>query len=140
MFEEQYSFWGNVALLALSLVILAKASEYAISNAIKVSNLTGLGKTTIGFILVGFTTSLPELFVVVFAASGQGNVGIAIGNVLGSNIANVALIIGTCFLIFALKSQKPAQTYSELIKKKIGNLYLGLFIASLVPLALLYLG
>jgi cation:H+ antiporter len=139
LFEEQYSFWGNVALLALSLVILAKASDYAINNAIRVSNLTGFGKTTIGSILVGFATSLPELFVVVFAASGQGNVGIAIGNILGSNIANVALIIGTCFLIFALKSQKPAQTYSELIKKKIGNLYFGLFIASLVPLALLYL-
>lgn len=135
-----YGFLGNVALLALSLIILAKASDYAISNAIRVSDLTGFRKTTIGFILVGFATSLPELFVVVFAASGQGNVGIAIGNVLGSNIANVALIIGTCFLIFALKSQKPTQSYSELIKKKIGDLYFGLFIASLVPLALLYLG
>ena len=135
-----YGFLGNVALLALSLIILAKASDYAISNAIRVSDLTGFRKTTIGFILVGFATSLPELFVVVFAASGQGNVGIAIGNVLGSNIANVALIIGTCFLIFALKSQKPTQSYSELIKKKIGNLHFGLFIASLVPLALLYLG
>lgn len=140
MFEVTYGFLGNVALLALSLIILAKASDYAISNAIRVSDLTGFRKTTIGFILVGFATSLPELFVVVFAASGQGNVGIAIGNVLGSNIANVALIIGTCFLIFALKSQKHTQSYSELIKKKIGNLYFGLFIASLVPLALLYLG
>ena len=140
MLEETYGFWGNIALLTLSLIVLAKASDYTINNAIRVSNLTGLGKTTIGFILVGFATSLPELFVVVFAASGQGNVGMAIGNVLGSNIANVALIIGTCFLIFAYKSKKPTQFYSEIVKKKIGNLYFGLFIASLVPLALLYLG
>ncbi|MCW4005488.1 MAG: sodium:calcium antiporter [Candidatus Bathyarchaeota archaeon] len=140
MFEEQLGLWGNVFLLVISLVVLAKASDYAINSSIKVADITGLAKSTVGFVLVGFSTSLPELFVVIFAAAGQGSVGVAIGNVLGSNIANIALILGICFLILTFKMPRHEGTYPQAIKEKIHDLYFGLFVASLVPLALLYFG
>ncbi|MGB9853989.1 MAG: sodium:calcium antiporter, partial [Candidatus Bathyarchaeales archaeon] len=83
MFEE-WGLLGNVLVLLVSLVILDRASDWTIVNSVKVADITGFGKTTIGFILVAFSTSLPEFCVSIFAAiSGEG-IGVAIGNVLGS--------------------------------------------------------
>lgn len=138
MFEE-WGILGNALILLASLVVLNKASDWTINNSIKVASITGFGKTTIGFILVAFSTSLPELFVSVFAAIGQQSVGVAIGNVLGSNIANICLILGICFFLVALKA-KHAVLLPSMAKEEIGSLYFGLFIASIVPLTLLYLG
>ena len=139
MFEEELGIWGNVLVLAASLAILAKASDVTINNSVRVADITGFGKTTIGFILVAFSTSLPELLVSIFAAIGQGSVGVAIGNVLGSNIANICLILGICFLLVTLKCPKYACLYPNMAKEETGSLYFGLFAASIIPLALLYI-
>ena len=48
-------------ILLFSLIILDRASDLAVDNAVKVADLTGLGKTIIGFMLVAMTTTLPEL-------------------------------------------------------------------------------
>ncbi|MEM2119306.1 MAG: sodium:calcium antiporter [Candidatus Bathyarchaeia archaeon] len=138
MFEE-FGPIGNALILLASLIALDKASDWAINNSIKVADITGLGKTTVGFILVAFSTSLPELSVAVFAAIGQESMGVAIGNVLGSNIANVCLILGICFLMISLKMDKNV-LLPTIAKEDLGSLYFGLFIASIVPLTLLYLG
>src|SRR4030042_6539352 len=94
---------GNLLILIASLIVLGKASDLTINNSIKVSDITGFGKTTIGFILVGFSTSLPELSVAVFAVFNPADVGVSIGNVLGSNIVNIALVLGVCILIIVLR-------------------------------------
>ena len=132
--------FGSVLVLISSLIVLAKASDIAIKNAVRVSEITGFGKTTIGFVLVGFSTSLPELFVSIFAALGQGSVGIAVGNVLGSNIVDIALILGVCFLIVARTCPNYTCLSAGIVKEEIGSLYFGLFVASIIPLALMYLG
>src|SRR3972149_6933748 len=93
MFDEVLGVWGNVLVLFGALAVLAKASDVAINNSVKVADITGFGKTTIGFILAAFSTSLPELLVSVFAAIRQESVGLAVGNVLGSNIVNICLIL-----------------------------------------------
>jgi len=71
---------------------------------------------------------------------GGENIGIAIGNVLGSNIANICLILGVCFLIVTLKSSDIIELAVIMAKEEIGTLYSGLFWASITPLALLYIG
>lgn len=139
MFEEELGMSGNILVLVASLAVLAKASDVTINNSVKVADITGFGKTTVGFILVAFSTSLPELFVSVFAATGQGAIGVAVGNVLGSNIANICLILGICFLLVTLKCPKYACLYPSMAKEEIGSLYFGLFAASMIPLALLYI-
>jgi cation:H+ antiporter len=131
---------GNSLVLLASLVILDKASDWAITNSVKIADITGVGKTTIGFILVAFSTSLPELCVSIFAAIGGESIGVAIGNVLGSNIVNICLILGVCFLIVALKSSEAVKMAPAMAKEEIGTLYFGLFVASVVPLTLLYIG
>jgi cation:H+ antiporter len=131
---------GNVIILIIALAILDKASDLTITHSINVASVTGLGKTTVGFILVAFSTSLPELFVAVFSVLNPEDVGVSIGNVLGSNIVNICLILGACFLLISLKYPEKTRVLPKMAKEELGNLYFGLFIASIVPLALIYIG
>jgi len=119
---------------------LVAGSEFTIKNSVKISDVTGFGKTTIGFVLVGFATSLPELSVSVFAVANPENVGVSIGNVLGSNIVNIALVLGVCILIVVLRRPRYPSFLLTLAKEEMGSLNFGLFIASIIPLALLYIG
>ncbi|MEM2319801.1 MAG: sodium:calcium antiporter [Candidatus Bathyarchaeia archaeon] len=139
MFEE-WGLLGNALALLVSLVILDKASDWAITNSVKIADITGFGKTTIGFILVAFSTSLPELCVSIFAAIGGESIGVAIGNVLGSNIVNICFILGLCFILMSLKSSEVSKFVPLLVEEEVGPLHFGLFIASIVPLTLLYIG
>ncbi len=139
MFEE-LGLIGNAIILLVTLAVLAKASELTITHSVNVASVTGLGKTTVGFVLVAFSTSLPEFFVAIFAVFEPENVGISIGNVLGANISNICLILGTCFLLLALKNPRGARFLPKMAKEELGSLHFGLFIASVVPLALLYIG
>lgn len=132
---------GNVLILLVALAILDKSSDLTIDNAIKVAEITGLRKTTVGFLLIAFSTSLPELSVSVFSAiDPERFLGVAIGNVFGANIANTCLILGICLLILALKNQSVKYQLEGLEFEGARDLYFGLFIASLIPLALIYVG
>jgi len=130
----------NIIILLAALAALGKASDLTITHSINVASVTGLGKTTVGFILVAFSTSLPELFVAIFAVLNAENVGVSVGNVLGSNIVNVCLILGVCFLLISLKYPEKSRVLPKMAKEELGSLYFGLFIASIVPLALIYIG
>jgi cation:H+ antiporter len=131
---------ANALILLVSILLLVVGSEITIRNSVKVSDITGFGKTTVGFILVGFSTSLPELSVSIFALSNPENVGVSIGNVLGSNIVNIALILGICIIIMVVGHTDFSGYIINLAKEEMGNLQFGLFIASIIPLTLLYIG
>jgi cation:H+ antiporter len=130
----------NIIILIVALAVLDKASDLTITHSINVASATGLGKTTVGFILVAFSTSLPELFVAIFSVLNPENVGVSIGNVLGSNIVNICLILGVCFLLISLKYPEKSRVLPKMAKEDLGSLYFGLFMASIVPLALIYIG
>jgi cation:H+ antiporter len=137
---EQLGSIGNIAVLIASLVVLIKASSLTITNSVNLASVTGLGKTKIGFMLVAFSTSLPELVVVMFSIMNPKTIGISVGNVLGSNIVNICLILGASFLVMATKYPKSAGFFTRMARNEVGNLNFGLFVASLVPLILLYVG
>ena len=124
MVFEGLGLIGNFLILLASIISVIIASDVTISNSVKLSNITGFGKTTIGFILVGFATSLPELSVTVFGVTSE-NIGVSIGNVLGSNIVDIALVLGVCFLIVAVKCPRFQCMYPAMAKEEIGNLYFG---------------
>src|SRR3990172_3873029 len=137
---EGFGLLGNAIILLSSIVLLVVGSEFTIKNAVKISDITGFGKTTIGFILVGFSTSLPELSVSLFAVVNPENVGVSLGNVLGSNIVNIALILGICILIIVLRRPRYPSFLLSVAKEEMGSLHFGLFIASIIPRALLHRG
>ena len=140
MVLEQLGIIGNITVLFISLAILIRSSSLTITNSVNLASVTGLGKTKVGFLLVAFSTSLPELVVTTFAIVDQQTVGISIGNLLGSNIMNICLILGIGFLIMAIKYPESAGFFTKMTRDEVGNLNFGIFVASIVPLLLLYFG
>lgn len=141
----------NVLVIAVSFVALNWASNLTINNAVKVATLTRLGKTAVGFSMIAFSTSLPEL-TVAFIAAFSGGAALSVGNVLGSNIVNICVIIGLAAVILQLrarwksKRQDNATNVSREInvnqsfaKGELRSIYFGLFISSVVPLVLIYI-
>ena len=88
-------------LAVLGLVVLVLGSKAFLKGAIEIAKLTGLSETVIGLTIVAVGTSLPELATSVVAAI-KGERDIAIGNVVGSNIFNILLIMGVAPLITPL--------------------------------------
>jgi len=76
---------------------------------------------------------------VALIASLGGYAALSAGNVIGSNIVNICLIIGLAALLVAIKRPKAASVTSSFAKEELGSLYFGLFVASIIPLSLVYL-
>jgi len=79
-------------------VLLFVGGEFVVRGAVALANRFGVSPLVIGLTIVGFGTSLPELWVSLNAALG-GSPGIAVGNVVGSNMANMMLVMGCAALI-----------------------------------------
>ncbi|SEJ31960.1 calcium/sodium antiporter [Demequina mangrovi] len=90
----------TAAILAtlLGLVALGWSADRFVSGASAVATHLGMAPLLVGMVVVGFGTSAPELVVSAFA-SADGNPEIALGNALGSNIANIGLILGTTAIL-----------------------------------------
>ena len=95
----------NIAYILLGFVLLIKGGDYLVEGAVAIAQRAKLSKMVIGMTVVGFGTSMPELLVSAQSAL-VGNSGIAIGNVVGSNIANIALILGVSSLIAPIASSR----------------------------------
>jgi cation:H+ antiporter len=84
--------------LVIGLVLLAVGAEATLRGALSVARKLGLSELLIGLTLMGFGTSTPELLTSVQSAL-VGSPGIAIGNVVGSNIANILVILGVAVIV-----------------------------------------
>lgn len=88
----------DILLLLISIPILVYSSELFTENAAKLADSIGVSHFLIGITIVGIGTSLPEIMVTNYASLTNES-GIALGNVIGSNITNIALILGVSFFI-----------------------------------------
>ncbi len=91
----------DLLFVALGLVVLFVGGEATLRGAVGLAQALGVTPAVIGLIVVGFGTSAPELVVTLNAAL-QGTPDLAIGNVVGSNIANILLILGIGGLIYPM--------------------------------------
>ena len=96
----------------LGLVLLVWSADRFIEGAAGTARHFGMSPLLIGMVIVGFGTSAPEIAVSVLAAL-QGNPGIALGNAYGSNISNIALILGLTALI------SPIAVHSQVLRKEL---------------------
>ena len=118
---------AELLILAISLYILYRSAETVINSAVDLSRFFNVSQVAVGFVLVAFATSLPELSVtVVSSTAGQG--AISAGNVFGSNIANILLVLGIGAYIYGVKISR-----SNL--KEIG---LVLLLTTLISLYIIY--
>ncbi|MEQ8934820.1 MAG: calcium/sodium antiporter [Amphiplicatus sp.] len=96
--------WGAIL---LGLIVLTGGAELLIRGAATLARRFGLSELLIGLTLVGFGTSTPELVSSVQAAL-MGSPGVAVGNVVGSNIANILLILGLSAVIAPIAVEAKA--------------------------------
>lgn len=94
--------WLSVAMIAGGLVGLVWGADMFLDGAITLARRVGLSEAVIGIVLVAVGTSLPEFFAS-FVSALKGKSGIALGNLVGSNIANILLILGTSATIAPLR-------------------------------------
>ena len=97
-------------LLILGLSLLIAGSNYLLKSAVDLSIKLNLSKVVIGLTVVSFATSAPELLISISSAL-KGSSDIAISNVLGSNIANLGLVLGTALCFTSIKIPKSNIKY-----------------------------
>jgi cation:H+ antiporter len=103
-----------LALLAVvaGLILLVWSADKFVDGASATATHAGMPPLLIGMLIIGFGTSAPEMVVSALAAS-QGNPGLALGNAYGSNITNIALIIGLVAII------SPISVHSQVVRKEL---------------------
>jgi cation:H+ antiporter len=98
--------------LVVGFALLVKGADWLVDGASSVAKRFGISDLFIGLTIVAFGTSMPELIVNIIA-SVQGKTDIAIGNVVGSNVANILLILGATALL------SPLRVQSSTVRKEI---------------------
>ena len=98
----------DIVLLIVGLGVLVLGGEFLVKGAVGFSKTMKISPLVVGMTIVAFGTSAPELIVSLTSAL-EGNPGIAIGNVVGSNIANIALVLGVTVLIFPIVADRQTK-------------------------------
>ena len=121
----------SIPILVVSLLLIGLLSDRIIRYVLIISKAVGLSEMAAGFVLLSVVTSLPELSVSAMAAiSGEG--GLSVGNVLGSNVANLTVIIGLAVFFSKTTVSLKGGSQKELIQF--------LFISSIIPLFIIQRG
>jgi cation:H+ antiporter len=117
--------------LVAGVIIIPIASQIAVSNLDKISEKRRLRQSVLGFLVVAMSTSLPELIVAINAII-IGQMSVSLGDIMGSNIVNVALIMGLSLITMSL-AKKPV----ELDARENKEFATGLMLVSVTLLGLL---
>lgn len=100
--HKKQPVWKLLLSVAGGLALIIFGSDVSVDAAVKIAEAAGISERFIGLTVVALGTSLPELVTSVSAAR-KGNSGIAVGNIVGSNIFNILFIIGTAAFITPVK-------------------------------------
>lgn len=109
-------------LLALALAVIVVSAEAAVRYSLNLGIHFKMPTYLVGFLMIGLGTSAPEWFVAI-TSSFQDQHDVAVGNVVGSNIANLTLVLGACLLVY------PIALSEAVVRKDIPLLILTTFIA-----------
>jgi cation:H+ antiporter len=103
---EQLALGKSVLFIVGGLVVLVLGGQFVVTGAVSIATVVGLSQNLIGLTIVAIGTSLPELVSSIVAAR-KGHQDIAIGNVVGSNIFNIFLVLGATSLVSPLPFNTP---------------------------------
>ena len=99
------ALWVNVLIFLAGLVLLIAGSNALIKYSVVSSRIFRISSLLVGMVIIAFGTSLPEAAVSI-VSSLRHESGIALGNIIGSNIANIGLVLGVAGLIRPLKVER----------------------------------
>ena len=122
-----------IASLVGGLVVMAFAGDFLVNGAVELTRRLGVSPLTAGIFIVGFGTSAPEMMVSLDAAL-EGRAGLALGNIVGSNIANIFLVLGIPALIMPFTAGGHGQGRALIAMLIATAVWIGL--TSVMPLTL----
>lgn len=96
--DEEFSWGKSIALLIVGFVFVIGGADFAIDSAGNIARDFGISEWIIGLFLVAFGTSLPELMISIKSAM-KNNADLAIGNIIGSNVANFTMVLGLASIV-----------------------------------------
>jgi len=98
MEEEHFSWMKVIPLLFLGFILVITGAHFTVESASEIARTFGISEWVIGIIMISLGTSLPEL-VVSISAAGKGKIDMAIGNIIGSNMANTTVVLGAAAFV-----------------------------------------
>ena len=96
--KKDFSWIKSISLLFLGFTFVVVGASFAIDSASNIATSFGVSQWLIGVVVIAFGTSLPELIVSITAVY-KGKIGMAIGNIIGSNLANTTMVIGAAAMV-----------------------------------------
>ena len=100
-FKQNFSWIKSILLLLLGFSMVVGGASFAVDSASSIATQFGVSQWLIGVVIISFGTSLPELIVSISAAR-KGKIGMVIGNIIGSNLANTTMVIGGAAMVNTL--------------------------------------
>jgi len=100
--KEKFSWLPTFTMIFVGFVFVVLGANFAIESASSIARGFGISEWAIGIVMISFGTSLPELVVSVTAAM-KNKVDMAIGNIIGSNLANTTIVLGSAALVQPLE-------------------------------------
>ncbi len=98
LLKDKFNWPKSLLLLLIGFAFTIKGADFAIESASNIAKSLGVSEWVIGLLLVAFGTSLPELIVSIVAAL-KNNADMAIGNIIGSNVANLSIVLGLAAIV-----------------------------------------
>jgi cation:H+ antiporter len=98
LLKEKFNWTRSILLLSIGFILTIGGANFVVESGTNIARLFGVSEWIIGLFLIALGTSLPEL-VVSLVAVKKGNAEMSIGNIIGSNVANFSMVIGSAALI-----------------------------------------
>ena len=97
--HAKYEIWRSLLYIVITLAVIAISSDIVVDNAVAVAEQLGVSQKIIAMTIIVIGTSLPELVMTV-GASRKGEYDLAVGNIIGTNIFNICIVLGLPTLIY----------------------------------------
>ena len=107
---SDFSWIKTIPMLLLGLILVIVGADFTVESASSIAKSFGISEWIIGIVMVSLGTSLPELVVSISAAM-RGKVDMAIGNIIGSNMANTSVVLGAAALVKPLPVDATANIF-----------------------------
>jgi cation:H+ antiporter len=112
--KEQFNWKKTIVILTIGFILTIGGANFVIDSATNIAKIFGVSEWLIGLFLISFGTSLPEL-VVSLVAVKKANAEMSIGNIIGSNVANFSMVLGSSALITPLSIDLKANMFDLLV-------------------------
>lgn len=111
MDENEIFSWSKVSIILIAgLLLVVGGAHFTIESATSIAKSFGISEWVIGIVMISLGTSLPELTVSIAAAT-KGKVDMAIGNIIGSNMANTTVVLGAAALVNPIQINIPSNLF-----------------------------